>query len=493
MSVACSPTTTLPPSPTPSHPSHSANTTVPPPTATTAVGIGELSDMLAHEIRNPLTGILGHLHLLKAGLGVRRLALEELERDCASRGFVLPVRPLEVLRKQLADDDESVAAIAVCADHAKLVADDVLLLAEPEPEPERDPCGFAEEEGDDEQSTIVDEAAPMEADVDDSEEDAARGAAGAAEGDGPQDGDCRVPLAKAYDAHVEVFNPADVIADVAHMLQSKAAAKGVQLVTDFPPRTPTTTAPSSPALTLSSSPTSFCGDPAKVKRVLVNLVSSTIYQADAGDTVRVAVERVRVDASGNTIVSDDDRPAASTPTATSRKRRRGHEALRFTVQDLPGDNTSSSAKQYHPHANYQQQCDRRQSYAAGPAHQARSSSPRRGLGVVINRRLVRSMGGSLTSMRGVREGGVAFTARSRGRIAGPPPAVKESRTGAVMRGVSEETTTALMAMEAEVDAMAVEEVTPVVKVPPSLQAKAMVPEGMLGVRCCLIVEDNIIK
>ncbi|KAJ3114170.1 hypothetical protein HDU96_002436 [Phlyctochytrium bullatum] len=85
--------------------------------------IDEFVDVLCHELRNPLNGIAGNVDLLRSGLEVREGILQELERD-----GVVSVEAVERLRQQLRDDEESVAAIHACAEHSRMVADDVLEL-----------------------------------------------------------------------------------------------------------------------------------------------------------------------------------------------------------------------------------------------------------------------------------------------------------------------------------------------------------------------------
>ncbi|KAJ3144164.1 hypothetical protein HK101_002778 [Irineochytrium annulatum] len=98
----------------------------------------ELADMLAHEIRNPLTGILGNLDLLQMGLDERRKSLLLLE-ECSLLCSETAGDPeederrvnelLDKLRLQLEEDEESLAAISACARHSQIVADDVLQLS----------------------------------------------------------------------------------------------------------------------------------------------------------------------------------------------------------------------------------------------------------------------------------------------------------------------------------------------------------------------------
>lgn len=88
-------------------------------------------DMLCHELRNPLSGIIGNVDLLKTGLVVRNAIFRpfvdsEAEVNLSGSSFNA-LR--HALRHQLADDTESVDAIAICAEHMKTVTDDLLSLS----------------------------------------------------------------------------------------------------------------------------------------------------------------------------------------------------------------------------------------------------------------------------------------------------------------------------------------------------------------------------
>jgi len=77
-------------------------------------------DTLCHELRNPLSSILGNIELLRIGLGQREsiLASDNLDLD-----------DLERLREQSRYDHESISAIEKCLAHQKVITDDVLNLS----------------------------------------------------------------------------------------------------------------------------------------------------------------------------------------------------------------------------------------------------------------------------------------------------------------------------------------------------------------------------
>ncbi|TPX54596.1 hypothetical protein PhCBS80983_g05864 [Powellomyces hirtus] len=74
-------------------------------------------DMISHEIRNPISGILGSVDLLRRGIGVRE---KHAKRSPEGR---------EEMLTQIASDVECLDAIHSCATHQRLIADDVLNLS----------------------------------------------------------------------------------------------------------------------------------------------------------------------------------------------------------------------------------------------------------------------------------------------------------------------------------------------------------------------------
>jgi signal transduction histidine kinase/DNA-binding response OmpR family regulator len=86
-------------------------------------------DVLCHELRNPLSGIIGNVELLQMGLGVRQGIISTDQNGRRNSDTRLSAGDLTLLQKQLVDDFASVDAIATCAEHMKTVSDDVLNLS----------------------------------------------------------------------------------------------------------------------------------------------------------------------------------------------------------------------------------------------------------------------------------------------------------------------------------------------------------------------------
>ncbi|KAH6667905.1 histidine kinase-like ATPase, partial [Halenospora varia] len=86
-------------------------------------------DVLCHELRNPVCGIIGNVELLQTGLELRQNIIgSHREAHCNSETRLSAI-DVASLQSQLADDIVSVDAIAVCAEHMKVVTDDVLSLS----------------------------------------------------------------------------------------------------------------------------------------------------------------------------------------------------------------------------------------------------------------------------------------------------------------------------------------------------------------------------
>jgi PAS domain S-box-containing protein len=80
----------------------------------------EFVDSLCHELRNPLGGIYGNVELLYLGLEARTKMLEQAQLD---------KKVEQKIKKQIQLDAESLAAIATCVTHQKVITDDVLNLS----------------------------------------------------------------------------------------------------------------------------------------------------------------------------------------------------------------------------------------------------------------------------------------------------------------------------------------------------------------------------
>lgn len=86
-------------------------------------------DTLCHELRNPVSAIVGNVELLQDGLDLRQGILHPHHSDNGAGDFRLSNADVVSLRDQLADDLVSVDAIAACAEHMKTISDDVLTLS----------------------------------------------------------------------------------------------------------------------------------------------------------------------------------------------------------------------------------------------------------------------------------------------------------------------------------------------------------------------------
>ncbi|KAJ3106281.1 hypothetical protein HDU97_006732 [Phlyctochytrium planicorne] len=189
--------------------------------------IDEFVDVMCHELRNPLNGIAGNVDLLKSGLEIRESILLELEET-----GTINSEHISRLRQQLRDDEESITAIHACAEHSKMVADDVLELGK-----------FEEYH--------------------------------------------RQPLRQ------RPFDPKVVVSEVARMLGARASLKGLGIRINFPLED------------------IICfGDQQKLRQVVVNLVSNAIVHCDRGSiTVTLDVTR---DVESNHVLSRHETSATTT-------------------------------------------------------------------------------------------------------------------------------------------------------------------------------------
>ena len=86
-------------------------------------------DALCHELRNPVSGIVGNVELLQGGLDVRQAVLRPCYGDDGEEGIRLSHADIVLLQDQLAGDVISVDAIAACTEHMKTISDNVLSLS----------------------------------------------------------------------------------------------------------------------------------------------------------------------------------------------------------------------------------------------------------------------------------------------------------------------------------------------------------------------------
>jgi len=86
-------------------------------------------DVLCHELRNPVSGIIGNVELLQLGLEARQGIIDSHREENCNDETRLSAMDVASLQSQLTDDIVSVDAIAICAEHMKVVTDDVLSLS----------------------------------------------------------------------------------------------------------------------------------------------------------------------------------------------------------------------------------------------------------------------------------------------------------------------------------------------------------------------------
>lgn len=86
-------------------------------------------DVLCHELRNPVSGIMGNVELLQTGFEARQDIIDSHRKGNYHGESQLSAIDMSTLQSQLTDDMISVDAIAVCAEHMKVVTDDVLNMS----------------------------------------------------------------------------------------------------------------------------------------------------------------------------------------------------------------------------------------------------------------------------------------------------------------------------------------------------------------------------
>jgi signal transduction histidine kinase/CheY-like chemotaxis protein len=91
-------------------------------------------DALCHELRNPVSGIVGNIELLQGGLDVRQAILRPCHGDDGEESIRLSTADVVLLQDQLAGDITSIDAIAACAEHMKTLSDNVLDISKLEEE-----------------------------------------------------------------------------------------------------------------------------------------------------------------------------------------------------------------------------------------------------------------------------------------------------------------------------------------------------------------------
>jgi signal transduction histidine kinase/CheY-like chemotaxis protein len=82
-------------------------------------------ETMCHELRNPVSAIVGNVDILQMGLEMRRSTLDRVEEN----GRLIPQADVLALRVQLTEDFHSMETITVCAEHMRALSDNVLSLS----------------------------------------------------------------------------------------------------------------------------------------------------------------------------------------------------------------------------------------------------------------------------------------------------------------------------------------------------------------------------
>ncbi|KAJ3148942.1 hypothetical protein HDU86_007300 [Geranomyces michiganensis] len=92
-------------------------------------GLSTFIDYVCHELRNPLSGVLGNVDLLRSSLLARKAVADSLSAENSGYEEVWNKEFSETIYKHLEWDSESLDAIESCALHQKVIADDVLHMS----------------------------------------------------------------------------------------------------------------------------------------------------------------------------------------------------------------------------------------------------------------------------------------------------------------------------------------------------------------------------
>ncbi|KAJ3184749.1 hypothetical protein HK101_009835, partial [Irineochytrium annulatum] len=556
----------------------------------------ELVDMLAHEIRNPLTGILGNLNLILMGLEERRQILASMEKlqamgvqsgsprvgsslgrraslgpaaAPASRGarplsIDVPSAPssrraslgaprpttkgtrrasvdlpgatarpkarrgsedqrqaeldglLNKLRNQVIEDQRSLAAITSSVEHCQTVADDVLTLSTAPPSststttartssaPRRTrvrrrwsaPANASDNpSARTTSSSSLSTAVGLPSDDDDDDDDYDY------DPDAPDPSEYRRPLGRA---RREPFDPRQLIDGAMSMLRAKASARGVSLLTAFPSRP-------------STRPTR--GDPQRVRQVLINLLSNAINYTPSGGSVTVRVEDVVLcDAAADAVedldearvagrVGDLNRPAL---VEGEEARGGGVRGLRVLVTDtgvgMTMEERGQLFRRFSQPTGCQQSAERTSSSsssAGGSSSSATESSGSgsggasgvggggSGLGLMISKELVKAMGGNMGVSS---EKGVGSTFSFTVRIFDDDAEVSAGEDGGVGNTAPRpRARTGTEGKERVVAGVTTRRAVGWGEDPKDVLVRKRAVRRGSDVRCCLIVEDNVVN
>ncbi|TPX65966.1 hypothetical protein SpCBS45565_g04841 [Spizellomyces sp. 'palustris'] len=86
-------------------------------------------DMICHEIRNPLNGVINNADLLRLNLQSRRTLCKSLWKTAQTHADLIPPALAQSTWTQWTQDLEAIDAIEMCTRHQKVITDDVLNLS----------------------------------------------------------------------------------------------------------------------------------------------------------------------------------------------------------------------------------------------------------------------------------------------------------------------------------------------------------------------------
>ncbi|KAJ3405346.1 hypothetical protein HDV05_006630, partial [Chytridiales sp. JEL 0842] len=100
--------------------------------------LDEFIDSLCHELRNPLNGIVGNLDIIQTSLETRKKLIKNvMKRHRVSTTTIadddetitITKKEIRALYNQIEDEEASISTVTTCANHSRILADDVLALS----------------------------------------------------------------------------------------------------------------------------------------------------------------------------------------------------------------------------------------------------------------------------------------------------------------------------------------------------------------------------